>query len=59
MLNSPPNILQSWLCSKDHKMPEYNEFVALSVDECLRFVKVNELCFNCLLYSRMINSCKS
>ena len=33
--------------------------MALPVDECLRLVKVNKLCFNCLSNYHLINNCKS
>ena len=52
------NILQCWLCSKDHKIAECNQFVTLSVDERPRLVEVKKLCFNCLSNSHMINNCK-
>ena len=54
-----PNILRYWLCSKNLKTAECNQFVTLSVDERLRLVKVSKLCFNCLSNFNMINSCKS
>ena len=57
--NYHSNILRCWLCSKDHKIAECNQFVTLSVDERLRLVKINKLCFNCLSNSHMINNCKS
>ena len=47
---------QCWLCSKDDKLAECNQFETLSVDERLRLVKVNKLCFNCLSNSHIINS---
>ena len=59
MPNYQSNILRCWLCSKDHKIAECNELVALSVNKRLRLVKVNKLCFNCLSNSHMINNCKS
>ena len=57
--NYQPNILRCWLCSKDHKIAECNQFVTLSVDERLRLVKINKLCFNYLSNSHMISNCKS
>ena len=59
MSNHQPNILRSWLCSKDQKIAECNQFVTLLVDERLRLVKVKKLYFNCLSNSHMISSCKS
>ena len=56
--NYQPNILWCWLCSKDHKIAECNQFVTLSVDERPRLVEVKKLCFNCLSNSHMINNCK-
>ena len=54
------NILRCWLCFKDHKIAECNQFVTLSVDECLRLMKVCfKLCFNCLSNSHRINNCNS
>ena len=53
--NDQPNILPSWLCSKDHKIAECNKFVTLSPGKCLRLVKINKLCFNYLSNSHMIN----
>ena len=58
-LNYQPNILRCWLCSKNHKIAECNHFVTLSVDERLRLVKINKLCFNCLSNSHIRNNCKS
>ena len=57
--NYQPNILQCWLYSKDHKIAECNQFVTLTVDERLRLVKNNKLCFSCLSNSHMIHNCKS
>ena len=59
MSNHEPNLLRCWLCFKDHKIAECNQFVTLPVDERLKLVKVSKLCFNCLLNSHMISSCKS
>ena len=59
MSNHEPNLLRCWLCFKDHKIAECNQFVTLLVDERLKLVKVSKLCFNCLLNSHMISSCKS
>ena len=33
--------------------------MTLTVDERLRLVKINKLCFNCLSNSHMIHNCKS
>ena len=57
--NYRSNILWCWLCSKDHKIAECKQFVTFSVDERLRLVKVNKLCFNCLSNFHMINNCKT
>ena len=57
--NYQPNILRCWLCSKDHKIAECNQFVTLTVDERLRLEKKTKLCFNCLSNSHMIHNCKS
>ena len=46
--NYQPNILRCCFCSKNHKIAECNQFLTFSVDERLRLVKVNKLCFNCL-----------
>ena len=57
--NYHPNILRSWLCSKDHKITECNQFVTHSVDERMRLVKVKKLCFNYISNSHTINNRKS
>ena len=40
----------------NQNIAECNQFVTLSVDEPLRLIKANKLCFNCLSNSHIINS---
>ena len=53
------NSMRCWLCNQNHKIPECTQLIALPVDDCLKFLKENRLCFNCLSNSHMISKCKS
>ena len=57
--DSQTNKIRCWLCNQNHKISECTQLTALPVDDRLKLVKENRLCFNCLSNSHMIKECKS
>ena len=51
--------IKCWLCKKDYRLMNCEQFLSKSFTEKKDFVNKEKLCFNCLAKGHVLKDCKS
>ena len=52
-------VVSCWLCNQQHRLIECNKFKNKPIEEKIKIVKEQRLCWNCLSKGHVLKECKS